>query len=115
MPTPIEETFTCDEMPEEWYERMVREAFDEGKKTMREILPDVVAEATRRGVEKGKREAWEEVKLFTDSINVTDPGGLSENATHENYWDNGYDAGMRVVCLMILNKLSTLSNPQKEV
>lgn len=74
-------------------------------------LEKIVAEATRRGEMKALTELAQKVSAMT----MKDPGGLSESAMHEDYFDNGHTVGVNMACMLVIKEIDTKLTSLKKV
>lgn len=74
-------------------------------------MDKIVAEATRMGEVKALTALAQKISAMT----MKDPGGLSENASHEDYFDNGHTVGVNMACMYVIReidaKLTSLKTP----
>lgn len=105
MPTPIEET------QNDWASHIFPSS--PNLNGLNEAVDMLVEEATRRGIEQGKREAWEGIKKILETC----PPFSRMEFSKEEFGE--YIVGKHIdgyfVSQELINTFSSLSNPQKEV
>lgn len=76
-----------------------------------DLFKKIVAEATRRGEVK----AYENLKHVVNEAKPIDPGGLKEDDSKEEFWNNGYCVGGKTVALLIEKEIDAKLTSLKKV